>query len=116
MKLNTFWKGFIMAIVGFVATMISHNTETLSVWYVVIVTSGFTLWYLGKNALLPSTSGTGLNWQDALSGLLIAIGMGVMDIAASFIVAGQVDWPGFWGAIAAVIIGYFTKTVPSKAK
>ena len=117
MKLSAFWKGLIMAIVGFIATTISQSIEGLNFAYVLIATGGFTIIYIGKNAIFQSTSGSGLiNWQDLLSGLFVAVGMAVSSFAASIITTGAVEWHALWIAVVGAFVGYFLKTVPSEGK
>lgn len=117
MKLSAFWKGLIMAVVGFIATGISQNVEGLNFTYVVISTVGFTLLYIGKNAVFQSTSEPGIvNWQDLLSGIIIAVSMAISSFAASIITTGAVDWQALWIAVVGAVVGYFTKTLPSGTK
>ncbi len=116
MKINAFWKGFIMAIVGFVATTLS-DLETFNLAYVLIATVGFTVIYVGKNAIFKSTSGAGtINLQDLLSGVIVAVGMAISSFAASVITSGAVDWKELGVAVIGAVVGYFTKTVPQKGK
>jgi uncharacterized membrane protein YvlD (DUF360 family) len=114
MKLSAFWKGLIMALIGFIATMLS-DLESFNVWYVVIATVAFILIYVAKNAVYPSTSQIGLNIRDLISGLMIAVGMAISSFAASIITLGSVDWHALWLAVVGAVVGYFVKTVPSKA-
>lgn len=117
MKLSAFWKGLIMAVVGFIATTISTGGEGLNFTYIFFATIGFTLVYVGKNAIFASTSGSGIvNWQDLISGLVIALGMAVSSGLTTFIINGAIDWHALWVAVVAAIVGYFTKTIPSQPK
>jgi len=108
--MKTLWKGLIMAVVGFLATTIA-DLEVVNWWYVLISTVAFTLIYIGKNFFLPSTSEPGkINWMDAFSGVLIAIGMMVSSMAGSILTTGTVDWRALGVAVIGAIVGYFTKT------
>ena len=114
MKLNAFWKGLIMALVGFVATMLS-DLETMNFAYMVIATVGFTIVYIGKNYLFPSVSVVGIDIRDMLSGLVLAIGMGLSSFAAQILTTGF-EWQTLWISVAGAIVGYFAKTIPNNAQ
>lgn len=114
--MNSKTKALLMAIVAFLATTIS-NLEKPNWGYVFLATVSFTLIYLAKNYILPSTSEEGrLNWRDALSGLIIAIAMGISSFAASVLTTGKIDWNALLIAIIGSVVGYFTKTLPSGKK
>jgi len=110
MKLSAFWKGLIMAVVGFIATTLS-DLESFNLAYVAISTIAFTVIYIGKNYIWPSTSEGGvINWQDILSGLIVAVGMAISSFAASIITTGAIDWKALAIAVIGAIVGYFGKT------
>lgn len=114
--MKTFWKGLIMALVGFLASTIS-DLDTVNWIYVAIASGSFILLYVGKNAWKPSTSELGkLNWPDILSGGFIALGMAISDFAGQIITVGfaDIDWKAFGLAILYAVIGYFTKTFFAK--
>lgn len=113
--MKALWKGLLMAVVGFLATTIADLQE-VNWWYVLISTIAFTLIYVGKNFFLPSSSETGkVNWMDVLSGLLVAIGMGISSFVGSILTTGTVDWKALGLAVVGAIVGYFTKTFFSPA-
>ena len=113
MKLNAFWKGLLMALVGFIATTIS-DLETFNAAYVIIATSGFTLIYLAKNYIWESSSTFfGLNLQDLISGLVLAVGMGLSSFVAQILTTGF-TWGTLWIAVSGAVVGYVTKTLSSK--
>ena len=114
MKLTAFWKGLIMALVGFVATMLS-DLETMNFAYMAIATAGFTVVYVVKNAVWPSISVVGIDIQDMLSGLILAVGMALSSYAAQILTTGF-DWQTLWISVAGAFVGYFAKTIPSNAK
>lgn len=114
--MKTFWKGLVMALVGFLASTIS-DLEVINWAYVLITTIGFTAVYIGKNYWKPSTSdANNLNPGDLWSGILIAVGMGVSSFAASIITTGMVDWKALGIAVISAVVGYFSKTFISKPK
>ena len=106
---TTIFKGLIMALVGFIATTV---TQTPINWiYVGIASLAFTLMYLGKNYILPSTSVfLGVNIRDLLSGLLVAISMAVSTFAASILTEPSVDWKALLLAVGSATGGYLLKT------
>lgn len=112
MKLNAFWKGLVMAVVGFIATMLS-DLETLNFAYMAIATTGFTVVYVVKNWAMPSVSVVGIDLKDMLSGVILAVGMGLSSYAAQILTIGF-EWQTLWISICGAVIGYFSKTIPSK--
>lgn len=113
MKLNAFWKGFLMAIIGFIATTLA-DLETFNAAYVGIATLGFTLVYVGKNYAFPSTSNfLGLNLNDLFSGIALALGMALSSYVAQILTTGF-EWHTLWVSVSGAIVGYFTKTLSSK--
>lgn len=114
--MKTFWKGLIMAIVGFVAATIT-DLETMNWSYIGVTTVAFTLMYLGKNYWKPSTSEPGtVNTSDLISGLLVALGMAVSSFSASIITLGFIDWRALIISSIGAVVGYFAKTAPAKPK
>lgn len=116
-KLNAFWKGLIMAIVGFLAATIGEAGEVLNWAYIGIATGGFTIIYIAKNAIFPSVSLFN-KWdlQDILSGLVLAVGMAVSSGAAAILTTGSVDWSSLWKAVVGAVVGYFLKTLKQGIK
>ena len=109
---NNHLKGLLMTVIAFVAAYKGDNIEAGINWgYVLISTIGISVVYIGKNALFQSTSEPGvLNWRDALSGLIVAVGAAISSFAASVISIGEIDWKALIAAVIAVIVGYFGKT------
>lgn len=114
MKLTAFWKGLIMALVGFVATMLS-DMETLNFAYMAIATTGFTIVYVVKNVVFPSVSVVGIDLRDLLSGVILAVGMAISSYAAQIWTMGF-EWQTLWVSVVGAVVGYFAKTIPTNAK
>ena len=115
MKLNAFAKGLIMALIGFVATTIS-NLDIINFKYILISSIGFTLVYVAKNYKFPSKSSLiGIDIQDFLSGLFLAIGMAVSSTVAQILTSGF-EWNTLWIAVSGSFLGYLGKTFMSKPK
>ena len=107
MKINTFWKGLIAALIAFLASYFSEN-ETIQWAYVAIYTVGYTIWYTAKNAVFPSVSVFGtIDLRDIISGIVLAIGSGVISYGAQYLLVGTVDyhelWITVWGPVAAYL-------------
>ena len=111
MKLNDFTKGLIMALVGFVATTLS-SLETFNIIYVLLSTVGFTLVYVAKNYVFPSVSAFGIDFKDIISGVILAVGMGVVSYVAQILTTGF-EWGTLWLAVSGAVVGYFLKTLPT---
>ena len=114
MKLNAFWKGLIMALVGFISTTVS-DLETFNFAYVAISTLGFTVIYIGKNYAFPSVSVLGLDLRDILSGLIVAGGMAISSYVAQILTVGF-DLKTLLVAVGSALAGYLLKTVSSNAE
>lgn len=115
MKLNAFWKGLIMALVGFIATMLS-DLDTLNFAYIGLSTLGFTIIYVVKNAVWPSISVVGIDIRDVISGVILAVGMAISSFAAQLLTTQTFEWSALGVAVLGAIVGYFAKTIPSNAK
>lgn len=114
MKLNAFWKGLLMALVGFISTTLS-DLETFNFAYVAISTVSFTLIYIAKNYAFPSISVIGLDIRDVISGVILAVGMAISSYVAQILTTGF-DLKTLLVSIGGAIVGYFLKTSTSKAK
>ena len=83
-------------------------------WLVLAVTAICSvLTYFGKNLLQiwPSDSPAGaLSWFNLLSGLLIALGTGILQAVGMFIVEGIVLWPVVWKVVLSVTFTYLGTT------
>lgn len=114
---NNLIKGLLMTVIAFIASYIGDNIEAgINFNYVLISTIGITIIYLGKNWILPSNSSPGtLNWRDALSGLIIAVGTAISTYAAGIMTSGEVDWKTLGASVLSVIVGYFGKTFASNS-
>lgn len=107
------WKVFVMAVVGFVATLISTaGNGGVNWWYIVLATVAFVGLYIVKNWLWPATSDEGtFDWRDIVSGVLIAVFMAVSSYASNWVVTGSAvpNWHELWMAVVAAVTGYFSK-------
>ena len=53
------------------------------------------------------------NVNDLISGLILAIGMGLSSYVAQILTIGF-EWQALWVAVSGAVVGYFTKTFASK--
>jgi len=105
-----------MAVIGSLVTTLSMLTN-FNAAYVAIVTVVFAAQYWVKNYFMPSESEEGvLLWKDIVSGLIIAVCMGLSNLAATFLTGTEFSFTILWTTIIGSVIGYFTKTVPQGAK
>ncbi len=83
-------------------------------WLVLAVTAVCAvLTYFGKNLfqIWPSDSPAGaLSWFNLLSGLLIALGTGILEAVGLFIVNGEVLWPVVVKVVLSVTFTYLGAT------
>ena len=111
MTKQQFWKGLFMAVIGTALSM--YNAQPI-IWSVAIITLvGTMLIYVGKNAIPAFQSTTGPNdfsWINALSGVLLAIGSGVMEAIATIAGTGKIDWAVLGKVVAGVTMTYIVAT------
>lgn len=112
---NNLLKGLIMGIIAAIGASFSEM-EVFVPSYVVLTTVIFTLQYLVKNWLKPSVSDKlSVDTWDFISGALTALFMSLSVYAASLLTEVDFTWPALWKAVSIAVIGYFTKTIPSKS-
>ena len=110
---NQFFKNLLMVLMSVVVT--AFSTTPLDTALLIISLISATLIYVGKNAFLPAltsvtASGT-WNWKNVLSGLLIAIGNGILDGAAMIIINGSIDVKKLLLISLSIALTYFGATV-----
>ena len=93
---KTFITGLLTALAAVIVSYFQTNgfPANLIGWEVLGITVfGNLIIYLGKNAVYPSTSLLGnINLRDILSGLVLAIGNGIVAFAAAGITSTAIDW------------------------
>jgi hypothetical protein len=116
--MKTSIKVLLMALVTIAAGVFSQSglPTTTVAWEVTGMTVlGSFLIYVAKNAIIPSTSvGGTINWMDIVSGLIMALGTGLSNWAASAITSTPIVWTELLKAMGVVVIGYFAKTFFAK--
>lgn len=104
--MKTFFKGLIAAIIGFIASYVAE-AETVNYLYIVVYTAGFTLVYLAKNYVFPSISVFGtIDLRDIISGLILAVGSGVVAYAAQYLTTGVITWSEIGNAVWISVTAY----------
>ena len=119
MTLQTFLKGLFMSIIS--VAVVYFSTVPVDYLFMGLAVVSAILVYIGKNAILllnsESPSGT-LSFVNILSGLLLALGVGLLDAGATFLVSGVVLW-GVAGKLALSILFTYISTTwlsPPKAQ
>ena len=112
MTTQQFLKGLVMALMAVLVTAFTSPP----VDYILLAVSAISavLVYVGKNliAVLRSDSPIGaLSWINLLSGVLIALGTGLLDGFAMYIIDGVVVWAVLWKYVVFVTLSYLTATL-----
>lgn len=110
MKVKTSWKLLIMALVGFLATLLS-NTEIINVANIAISTFVFVITYFVSDMLYPSKSDAfTLALYDFIKGSVLAVCMALSEYAGILLSDTVFTWDAILKAALAAFLGYLTKT------
>jgi len=112
MSTQQFLKGLLMAIVGIVVAALS--TQPID-WILLAITAVCTiLTYVGKNlalVVLRSDSAPGaLSAINIISGLLIALGTGLLEGVGMYLISGAIVWAVLLKVVANVTLTYVIAT------
>ena len=112
MTTQQFLKGLLMALVAVLVTAFS----TPPVDYILMAISAVCaiLVYVGKNlvSVLHSDSPVGaLSLINIISGVLIALGTGLLDGLAMYLIDGVIVWAVLWKYVVFVTLSYVTSTL-----
>jgi hypothetical protein len=106
-----FWKGLATALISVVVAAFAVQPIN---WVLLAVTAVSTiLTYTGKNLItfFHSDSPVGaLSWINLASGLLIAIGTGILEGFATYFMEGAIMWNLVWKVVAAAAFTYLGTT------
>lgn len=109
MTTQKFFKGLIMALIAVVIN--AFNQTPIDYGVLIIMLIGTALLYTGKNLFIVSDSPSGvINWKDILSGLIIAVGTGVIQYVAMIVTNTAIDWMIFGKVVASVSLTYLAGT------
>jgi len=106
MTKQNFWKGLAMLLVSIALT--AFNQVPLD-WALVFVAGISSLFgYVGKNIVfIIDTAST---WAKIVSGLLVAVGVGVSEAVGLIAVEGRVIWLVFFKVVGGVLLTYIVAT------
>ena len=110
MTVSTFLKGMFMSIIS--VAVVYFSTTPIDYLFMGLAVLSAILVYLGKNLILvlnsTSPSGT-LSFVNILSGLLLALGAGLLNAGASFLIDGVILW-GIVGKLSLSILFTYIST------
>lgn len=106
-----FWKGLAQMLIGVIVAAFAVQPIN---WILLAVTAVSTiLTYTGKNIFVffhsDSPAGS-LSWINLASGLLIAIGTGILEGFATYFIEGAIMWNIVWKVVAAAAFTYLGTT------
>ena len=103
---KAFITGLLTALAAVIVSFFQTNGFPINVigWEILAITIlGNLIIYLGKNALFPSTSLLGKwNSRDIMSGIVLAVGNGIVAFAAAGITDTAIDWKLLWATSLSV--------------
>lgn len=106
-----FWKGLATALISVIVAAFAVQPIN---WVLLAVTAVSTiLTYTGKNIipLLHSDSPSGaLSWVNLLSGILVAVGTGILESVGMYLIDGVIIWAIVWKVVAAAAFTYLGTT------
>jgi hypothetical protein len=115
MTKQTFFKGLLMAVIATAVTYFS--TPPIDYLMMAIAAVSTVLVYAGKNIfvfLRSDSPAWRLTLVNYLSGIFVAVGTGIVDGMASFLIAGAVDWSVLWKLVLSVTLTYLATTLYTK--
>ncbi len=115
MTKQTFFKGLLMAVIATAVTYFS--TPPIDYMMMAIAAVSTILVYAGKNIfvfLRSDSPAWRLTLVNYLSGVFVAVGTGIVDGVASFLIAGAVDWSALWKLVLSVTLTYLATTLYTK--
>jgi hypothetical protein len=119
MTVSTFLKGLMMSIIS--VAVVYFSTVPVDYFFMILAVVSTILVYTAKNLVnvLSSTTPAGtLNFVNVLSGLLLALGTGLLDAGVTFLVNGVVLWGVIGKLSLSILFTYISTTwlAPPKGK
>ena len=111
MTSQQFFKGLLMAVVAVVVA--AFSTQPIDFLLLVVTALCAILTYVGKNliSVLHSDSPVGaLSLLNLFSGVLVALGTGVLESVGTFLINGVILWPVIWKIVLATTFTYLGGT------
>ena len=112
MSTQQFLKGLLMALIAVLVTAFTTPPVDYILMAVTAVSAIFV--YVGKNliAVLHSDSPAGsLSLINIISGVIIALGTGLIDGVAMYLIDGVIVWAVLWKYVVFVTLSYLTSTL-----
>jgi hypothetical protein len=112
MTTQQFTKGLLMALVAVVVT--AFSTTPIDFVLMAVTALCAVLTYTGKNliAVLHSDSPVGaLSFINLLSGVLVALGTGLLTFIGQYFVENAIIWPVLWKVVLSVTFTYLGGTL-----
>lgn len=113
------FKNVLMFMIATAATLLAAGFPTTATAAALmgITVLGTTATYIAKSEWFPSISLWGMiDLRDLVSGLILAIGTGLTNFAASWALDVPIVWSDFKTLIWSVVVGYFSTKFLSQAK
>jgi hypothetical protein len=117
MTVSTFLKGLMMSVIS--VAVVYFSTVPVDYLFMLLAVISTILVYTAKNlvTVLSSTTPAGtLNFVNILSGLLLALGTGLLDAGAMFIVNGVILWGVIGKLSLSILFTYISTTWLSPPK
>lgn len=111
MTVQEFFKGLLMLLVG--AVVAAFSQQPVDFLLLAVTAVCIALSYTGKNlvAVLHSDSPAGaLSLVNLVSGVLIAIGTGALQVVGTFLIEGAIIWSVVWKVVVSVSLTYLGAT------
>jgi hypothetical protein len=111
MTVQEFFKGLLMLLISAVVT--AFGQQPVDYVLLAITAISVVLTYSGKNllAVLHSDSPVGaLSWVNMVSGVLIAVGTGVLQYIGMYYFEGVIIWSVLWKVVISVSLVYLGST------
>ena len=103
---KSFIKHLVAALIAVIAAYVS-SVNAINWAYVGVYSLGYVLVYAAKNYVWPSKSPLGfINVWDLISGLLLAVGSAVVDLAAQWITTTSIDLRVLWATVSTTMVAY----------
>jgi hypothetical protein len=106
-----FFKGLLMMLITVLVS--AFSTQPVDYPLLAVTAVSTILVYTGKNifTFFHSDSPAGsLSWINLASGILIAVGTGILQSAGTFLIEGQIIWSSVWLVVASAAFTYLGTT------
>jgi hypothetical protein len=111
MTTQQFFKGLFMALISVVVA--AFTTQPINYLLLAVTAVSVILTYSGKNLItvLHSDSPAGaLSWINLASGLLVALGTGILESAGLYLIEGVIVWSVVWKVVLSAAFTYLGAT------